>query len=265
MVRMAHMTHIDFDKWYESTKQELYKSHYIKNKKLVNEQLFKTEFLTNIVSIDQDLIRVIRYSFMVPISADRLKYKGTSLESIENIIYTRPFLWKFLTNNEIAIPIIIDRLVLSDIDRCMRKALEQRQVNIVKTYLNNKNFKETKVTKKYDDITRLPKGCYTEDYRIKKNKQLIKIDIAVNTGKCIYFMELKSATDYSNTSKRAKEEEGRLNRIKNMMKDTNIVWKKMLILSGYFTKEFMKNMETKGIVCAMTDNLDKIGTLLTLL
>lgn len=243
-----------FDEWYEHEKERVYDNQFNYNTALVNTVLYNTNHFNEIDVVNDDLLKVLRYTFKVPISNDRMRYKGTSKEAIQKIIAQRKLLDTQCTS------IIIDRITLSEVDKIMRKAQEKRQCSTLKTYLSSNSFNETTTTKDYKSVNRLNRGCYTENYMIKGNGHFIKIDMAVKCNECLYFIEMKSATDYSNTSKRAKEEEARINRISQIMSaHPKVKYKTVLLLSGYFTKEFIKKFEGIGVKCVTLQNIEALN------
>lgn len=242
-----------FECWYQSTHRDVY----MKYRKIWMEKIqqffvstsnLKTNFPTK-KSLQKDVEHIVRQSFVVPISQDRFKTlvgKSTIAKFCQSC--TDPFLWGGQPSMAASfIPVVADRIALSLISTEMKQLQEKRQTDAVVAQLQSMGFKEyTTATKKSFDPKRLPVGHYQPQFQVKHGATQLMIDVAVRTKTGFYFIELKSASDEANTSKRWKEEGERYSKAIQLTKKFGIAtWQVIVVLTGYFRAAALEAFENE--------------------
>lgn len=240
-----------------------------------------SDFTSSTNNLDRDGEYIIRHSYQVPVSQDRLRANG----GITN--YRGKFLWD---NHHLSIltkmsgesqppwqryvEIVVDRICSTYCATELKQAHEKRQTDEVTQFLCSLGYQSYKAPAQSQTNASVlpPPGHFTVQCEIKSStltRISLKIDVAVT---CPYRMgesssavliELKSASDEANTSKRMKEEGERYAKAEQLMgelmKSHQPViadWKVIIILSGYFTARAMEHFqETKAnAACLWFDN-----------
>lgn len=147
----------------------------------------------------------------------------------------------------VAKAVVTDRLSGVTTDPVIRNYQEIRQLNALKEYLENKGytfFRDPTV-----DAFRMPHGTFAFHKNVKMFKNAVDdssgyvntpIDVVVMPmDKSItkpYLIECKSAGDFTNTNKRRKEEDTKINQLRATYGDDIILY---LFLCGYFDASYL--------------------------
>lgn len=165
----------------------------------------------------------------------------------------------------IASTIIADRLCGAESDPIIRNAQEDRQLQKMKRWLESNGYREL-YPNECTDFREIPKGTFTfrmnvlakkvnDDGNILKDKsgkdltKNIPVDAIImrkdaKPGDFPALFEAKSAGDFTNTNKRAKEETTKIKQLKATY-GPNITFD--LLLGGYFQKQFLKDVMSVDI------------------
>ena len=149
--------------------------------------------------------------------------------------------------------IIADRLCGSVADPIIRNAQEKRQLSAIKTWLENRNYRETGQGE-IRDFRLMSKGSFAFRFSVPvrqgNNKNVnIPIDVIImskkaKTGDFPALFEAKSAGDFTNTNKRRKEEAIKMQQLRKTYGD-KITFD--LFLCGYFDSGYLGYEAAEGI------------------
>jgi len=154
-----------------------------------------------------------------------------------------------------AATIVADRLCGSIANPIIRNAQEQRQLATIKTWLEEKGYRQIpeKGSVRFNQI---PPGCFgfRVNVPVKRNGTTLKsvnipVDVAVMPKKSRnrllpLFLEAKSAGDFTNTNKRRKEEAAKMAQLRDTY-GNKVEY--ILFLCGYFESGYLGYEAAEGI------------------
>ena len=167
---------------------------------------------------------------------------------------------------ERASTIIADRLCGAVTDPIIRNAQEQRQLNLIREYLETKGY--TRVENlSGTPLTDIPQGTFTFRMNVPAGDDLsinIPVDVVIQpkklrTSKLPFLIEAKSAGDYTNVNKRRKEEATKIRQLKSAYgSEIQLI----LFLCGYFDAGYLgyeASEELDWIWEHRIDDFEKLG------
>jgi hypothetical protein len=158
-----------------------------------------------------------------------------------------------VTEVERAAMIVADRLCGALADPIIRNAQEQRQLNTLKRWLEERGYNYLRVYKR--QFSELPPGSFVFHLNVpvKQSGRAQSINIPVDAvimpqaakiGDWPLLIEAKSAGDYTNTNKRRKEE---ATKIKQLTDSYGSRIRFVLFLCGYFDSGYLGYEAAEGI------------------
>lgn len=151
-----------------------------------------------------------------------------------------------------AATIVADRLCGAQADPIIRNAQEQRQLRVIKEWLEARGYQD--VTGQGFDFSEMPPGSFSFRLNVlglKDDGESVNIPIdavvMLNTaqpGDLPLFVEAKSAGDFTNTNKRRKEEAIKVTQLRKHHGD-NVQF--ILFLCGYFDSGYLEYEAAEGI------------------
>ncbi len=167
-----------------------------------------------------------------------------------------------------AATIIADRLCGSVADPIIRNAQEKRQLLAIKTWLEDRDYREIEQGQ-IKDFRLMPRGTFAFRFNIpvqQGNNKIINIPIDAmimkknaKEGDFPAFFEAKSAGDFTNTNKRRKEEAVKIQQLRKTYGD-RVTFD--LFLCGYFDSGYLGYEAAEGIDWVWEhriDDLEKFG------
>ena len=282
-----------YNNWFMTFAPQAFRDTRIETTKQVKQALLWTENLTNIrPEILQEYpsaLPMLRMTTCPPIARDRLvglsgvspnlvksmekngrvppKMKQLDLteqlgmigEIIEKMADPDIFVWKDRgdkgSKDEVhrASTIVADRLCGAVADPIIRNAQEQRQLLAIKTWLENRGYRELKQGEA-EDFLSMPNGTFSFRFNVQVTldggKQVnIPVDAIImrknaSKGDFPALFEAKSAGDFTNTNKRRKEEAIKIQQLRKTYGD-KITFD--LFLCGYFDSGYLGYEAAEGI------------------
>ena len=282
-----------YNNWFLTFAPVAFRTTRIETTKQVEETLLNTQNLTNIspeILIKwPSVLQILRMTTCPPIARDRLiglagvssnlvkameihnrvppkmKYNELviQLQLIGKIIKKLAdpdiFPWKergdkgSLEEVYRASTIVADRLCGAVTDPIIRNAQEQRQLSVIKKWLEKHNYREVNYSD-IGDFTSMPSGTFSFRFNIPItiNEEInvnIPIDVVImpmnaKSNDLPILIEAKSAGDFTNTNKRRKEEAIKIQQLRKTYGD-NIRF--VLFLCGYFDSGYLGYEAAEGI------------------
>lgn len=293
-----------FNNWFMTFAPKAFRETRIKTTQQVEEALELTENLTDIrpetLQKHPSVLPMLRMATCPPIARDRLiGLAGVSPNLVKNmeidnrvppmmkqleltnslsrigIIIEKMsdpdiFIWKERgdkgTKEEVyrASTIVADRLCGAVADPIIRNAQEQRQLGVIRSWLESRGYRELKPGEA-EDFLSMPAGTFTFRFNIpvdlSEDKQVnIPVDAVImrmdaKRGDFPALFEAKSAGDFTNTNKRRKEEAMKIQQLKKTYGD-KITFD--LFLCGYFDSGYLGYEAAEGIDWVWEHRIDDL-------
>jgi len=152
----------------------------------------------------------------------------------------------------VATHVIADRVCGSMADPIIRNEQERRQINSIRSYLEERGYKYVE-SRNISDFKTMKAGTFSYHLNVpvkKSEKKMVNMPIDVvimrktaKTGDMPVLIECKSAGDFTNTNKRRKEESDKIKGLKNTYgKSIEFI----LFLCGYFDGGYLGYEITDG-------------------
>jgi type II restriction enzyme len=157
--------------------------------------------------------------------------------------------------------IIADRLCGSIANPIIRNAQEKRQLNLIKTWLEKRGYKQLQENEKKSlDSLDANTFAFHFNVQVKMHNSIgyvnIPVDVAIKpVNKKPLLIEAKSAGDFTNVNKRRKEEAQKMSQLRNTYED-NINF--ILFLCGYFDSGYLGYEAAEGIDWIWEHSIDDL-------
>lgn len=164
--------------------------------------------------------------------------------------------------------IIADRLCGSQSDPIIRNAQEKRQFLCIKTWLEKRGYREVKTQNL--TIDNMKKGTYAFRFNVStklnngEREVNTSIDIVIKPKSSLsselpLLIEAKSCGDFTNTTKRRKEESDKIAKLKATYDKDGKNFRYILLLCGYFDTPYLGFMAGEGFDWIWEHRLDDLG------
>ena len=157
--------------------------------------------------------------------------------------------------------IIADRLCGSIANPIIRNAQEKRQLNLIKTWLEKRGYKQLPENAKRS-FDSLNPGTFAFHFNVQVKMDTsigyinIPVDVVIKPpNKKPVLIEAKSAGDFTNVNKRRKEEAQKMSQLRNTYSDSiNFI----LFLCGYFDSGYLGYEAAEGIDWIWEHSIDDL-------
>lgn len=249
-----------YEEWYGDLQKNVYEKEATLWISKIDNLFEKTNNLKEIKKLDSEELEIVRHAFIIPISDDRweiLTLRGKNSMKFMQENESR-LLFGHLSN-ELVRSVINDRLIISNVKTHLRNGQEAFQMNKVEDILRMKKY----VLTDEPDFLKISKNNYRARQGAGIDDDNIIVDVFIRKETSMVFLELKSASDTANTSKRWKEETARYEKLKKIMNSEKnkekIEWKLIIIFAGYVTENAMIKFERgKHASCIWFHDINKL-------
>ena len=161
--------------------------------------------------------------------------------------------------------IIADRLCSAVANPIVRNAQEKRQLKLIADWLDARGYRK-QIQQKGKPLIEMEPGTYTFRMNLHVGRVMIvkmPIDVVIQPLRlrkdCLpILVEAKSAGDFTNTNKRRKEEEAKMNKLKEAY-GKNVPF--VLFLCGYFRSDYLGYEAAEGIDWVWEHRIDDLAKL----
>jgi hypothetical protein len=296
-----------YNAWFMRFAPKTYRTTRLNTTLQVKSALEKTANLTDISSqvlkIDPGLLPILRMTTAPPIARDRLiglagvspnLVKSMEIDlrlpphlsdaSVESDLQKIGQIIKRLTDRDIfpwlaskqkpssaevdrAATIIADRLCGAMADPIIRNAQEQRQLNAIKRWLEERGYIHLRAYKGRFNEMQPGNFVFRLNIQVTQNRRAKSVNIPVDAvvmplhakaGELPLLIEAKSAGDYTNTNKRRKEEAIKIAQLTNSY-GSEIRY--ILFLCGYFDSGYLGYEAAEGIDWVWEHRMDDLAEL----
>jgi hypothetical protein len=162
--------------------------------------------------------------------------------------------------------IIADRLCGAQADPIMRNSQEQRQLSLIKTWLEKRHYVLVRPSE-IESIDKMKPGTFTFrlNVPVSLSAKIKSVNIPIDTvvmplkskiGELPLLIEAKSAGDFTNTNKRRKEEAVKMDQLrKNYGNRVQFI----LFLCGYFDTGYLGYEAAEGIDWVWEHRIDDLA------